>query len=169
MENMLNIKTKKLILFLLIINISCNKLDKNESIQTTVYEYIDEIENHLNRKPKTSKKYIVRVKQDSSITNYRAYRINVSPNLIFEDEKPKSYDKYKNVYIVYLYNNEKILNPNNIDINSLKMNERTRYYNTRYPEWVLIENILTKKSTVVKNMSFDDLNSILEKNRTKID
>lgn len=163
METGINIKHSITIIIFLFFY-SCSKDIRIDAIS---YDYLDFFEKYKDTNKLKSRDFLLRIVVDSTNNNYLAYRIFMEPSGINENELPNRLDVYKKYRIAYftekVKSREEILFlKNDLELDFFKKKDTIQYF-SNYPEWIVLINEKDKKQQIIKDMSYQSLDDIIEK------
>ena len=160
---------KLLFIFTIILLINCEGEHQNEmNLDSIIVEYIDQELKDFN-----SKKSVLSVSKDLSNISYSAYRIAMFANLLDLDALPnKAYihNDIKIAHFIEKMKNEKEL----VEIKSFLQknnfyNTDSIYFNSNFPEWVVLNNKKTGKYIIIKDMWYHPLDSIVKRYKYELE
>ena len=154
-----------LIIVLIFTLSSCNSDLKNiKTIEEITNEYIIDFRN---LEKSTEHNFVLHIKKDSSNLNYDVHRMSMWINAINTSYLPNRI-KEKNGITIAFFTERVIDNKKSKEITEiLKKNNFFKKdsfsYNSNYPEWVVLKSTKTGKKTIVKDMWYSPLDSIIKR------
>ena len=166
----LNIKMISIIAMIFILS-SCKKdIKSDKTINQITDEYIIDFQN---TEEKRDNNFVLHIKKDSSNVNYDVHRISMWINAIDTTYLPNEIEQRNNVVVAFYTKRiaKKEESTNIVEI--LKKNNFFKkdsfLYNSNYPEWIILKNKKTGKQTIVKDMWYYPLDSVIKRYKNQID
>ena len=155
-------KTQILVLVGVLLILSCEKrVESKKDIHYIVENYTKGVES------KNKNSSIIYVIKDS-VTNHKFYRIAKYANLMNINSRiPNHIENIRGNKIVYYTKNKS----DKRELDSIKKllqknsfyKKDCTYFNSSYPEWVIIENEQSGKQVLVKDMWYRPIDSVIKK------
>ncbi|MEK6153147.1 hypothetical protein WIW50_07805 [Flavobacteriaceae bacterium 3-367] len=163
-------RLKVISIVIIMIFCACEREECKIEISSTTHQYID----YFKTLKKIKKRdFLVKVTIDSTLSNHIGYRISTYPNLMDDDDEiPSEIDVYKDMKIVYLFN--ELSRSDEIKMKKVLLEQG--FYSTshedihsNYPEWVLLKNCETKCAKLIKDARYRNLKDLLVSSTVKND
>ena len=161
-----HIKVMKKILVIIVSMILFVSCSDKKSLNHIVHSYIDTVEDRI----KGEENVMLKVKIDTSVSGYIAYRIETYLYLLGASEIPNEISEYKSYKISYF--TSEVVDSNEVKEIQLELAKRNFYnidrvyINSNLPEWVIIDRVsdghrVTLKDTHYKSL-FELINNVSE-------
>lgn len=151
--------------FIFLILFSCERVTPH--INEVIKDYAIKISKSPGLK---NKKYLISVKLDSVINDIKIYRLTTRLNLLEKEEIPDSIKIVNGVKLVFF--NKGLINKDKLDVIKKELTQKAfyniddKYYNSNYPQYIVLTNQRDKVREILKDLSYYPLDSII--NRSKL-